>query len=88
MRHTFRRKRATPYQRLLRDPRWQRRRLQVLERDGWACREWGDRTSELQVHHEEYLPGKAPWEVPMRCLVTLCVTCHRKKRRYGYKKRA
>jgi 5-methylcytosine-specific restriction endonuclease McrA len=77
----MRRKRQTPYQRLLRDPRWQRRRLQVFERDGWKCRECGAADRELQVHHTVYLPGAAPWEVPPRTLVTLCITCHRKKRR-------
>ena len=84
-RRPVRRKRQTPYQRLLRDPRWQRRRLEVFVRDGWACRECGERGRELQVHHTVYVAGKAPWEVPMRTLVTLCVTCHRTKRK---KKRA
>jgi 5-methylcytosine-specific restriction endonuclease McrA len=79
----MRRKRVTTYQRLLRDPRWQRRRLQIFERDGWTCRQCGDETSELQVHHTAYIAGAAPWEVPPRMLVTLCVTCHRKLRKKG-----
>jgi 5-methylcytosine-specific restriction enzyme A len=71
----------THYQRQLRDPRWQRRRLHIFERDGWACVECGARDKELQVHHTTYVWGQAPWEAPTRSLVTLCVTCHRKHRK-------
>jgi 5-methylcytosine-specific restriction endonuclease McrA len=71
----------TSYQRLLRDPRWQRRRLQILARDKWTCQECGATERELHVHHTLYVRGKMPWEVPMRSLVTLCVTCHRGHRR-------
>lgn len=77
----LRRPRATAYKRLLRDPRWQRRRLQIFERDGWVCQECGNGGQELQVHHTVYVAGAAPWEVPTQTLVTLCVTCHRKKRK-------
>ena len=77
----LRRTRQTSYQRLLRDPRWQRRRLQVLERDSWTCRECGAEDRELHVHHTVYVAGKAPWEVPPRTLVTLCIDCHRRKKR-------
>lgn len=76
-----RRPRQTPYQRLLRDPRWQQTRLLILARNHWACQECGATARELQVHHTAYVPGAAPWEVPARLLVTLCVTCHKKKRK-------
>jgi 5-methylcytosine-specific restriction endonuclease McrA len=69
------------YRQLLRDPRWQRRRLEVLTRDSWTCQECGTTTKELQVHHKWYVQGKRPWEVPMQALVTLCVGCHGTKRR-------
>lgn len=63
------------YGELLRDPRWQRRRLEVMDRDGWACRHCEADDQELQVHHKRY-SGGAPWEVPMEWLVTLCKDCH------------
>jgi 5-methylcytosine-specific restriction endonuclease McrA len=73
--------RSTAYQQLLRDPRWQKRRLEVFARDKWTCQECRTTTKELQVHHQWYVHGKMPWEVPMQALVTLCVGCHGKKRK-------
>ncbi len=64
------------YIELLKDPRWQRKRLLILERDGWRCRNFGcgDSTTTLHVHHRRYT-GK-PWEAPDEDLVTLCEPCH------------
>jgi 5-methylcytosine-specific restriction endonuclease McrA len=81
-RTALRRKRApklTPYQQRLRHPRWQRKRLEIFERDGWRCQECRAQDKELQVHHRWYVRGAMPWEVPTVALVTLCVDCHRKK---------
>ena len=64
------------YTELLRDPRWQRKRLEILERDEWRCTDCGDSTTNLQVHHRRYLYGKMPWEVPDHWLETLCESCH------------
>lgn len=65
------------YRQRLRDPRWQRKRLEILQRDGWRCRHCGATTRELQVHHVRYVRGKQPWEYPESALVTLCRDCHR-----------
>ncbi len=73
----------TAYQRALQDPRWQKRRLQILERDHWRCTQCGDTQTELQVHHRWYTPGAAPWESPDSALVTLCAPCHGKVRMDG-----
>ena len=59
---------------LLKDPRWQKKRLEILERDGWACKLCGDKESTLAVHHCGY-HGK-PWESPDEELETLCEKCH------------
>jgi 5-methylcytosine-specific restriction endonuclease McrA len=74
-------RRRSAYQQLLRDPRWQKRRLEVFTRDKWTCQECKATTKELQVHHKWYVYGTMPWEVPMQALVTLCVGCHKKKRK-------
>jgi hypothetical protein len=58
-----------------RDPRWQKVRLRVFERDDWKCRKCGATGSNLQVHHKKY-EGTAPWETADRYLVTLCDACH------------
>jgi 5-methylcytosine-specific restriction endonuclease McrA len=46
----------------LKDPRWQRKRLEVMERAGFACEYCGSATETLNVHHGFYEKGKEPWE--------------------------
>lgn len=60
----------------LKDPRWQKKRLEILERDDWACQACFDQESTLHVHHKRYLPKKEPWEYNENLLVTLCESCH------------
>ena len=60
----------------LRDPRWQKRRLQICERDDWACQNCFDTKATLHVHHRYYENGEDPWEADDRALVTLCESCH------------
>lgn len=64
------------YRQQLRDPRWQKRRLEVMQRDGWRCVACGDSQSPLNVHHKRYLRGKPPWASPDADLETRCETCH------------
>jgi hypothetical protein len=71
---------ANSYSEKLRDPRWQKKRLEILERDGWTCRECFDTESTLVVHHRKYLPGKDPWDYPEKLLITLCEGCHEQER--------
>ena len=63
------------YSQKLRDPRWQKKRLQILERDRWACRSCGSSTKNLQVHHVIYRKVD-PWDYPDQALQTLCDSCH------------
>lgn len=60
----------------LRDPRWQKKRLEVLERDNWACQKCYDTKATLHVHHRYYQTGCEPWEYRPDALVTLCEQCH------------
>lgn len=64
------------YQELLRDPRWQRKRLEVMNRFNFRCAacKRGDR--ELHVHHRYYVTGRLPWEYPDSAFVCLCEPCH------------
>lgn len=66
----------TPYARLLKDPRWQKKRLEIFERDGFACRVCGDKTKTLHVHHAVYFPGAKPWDYPNHLLLTMCEPHH------------
>ncbi len=60
----------------LRDPRWQRMRLEIMQRDGFKCLECGDTGETLNVDHGFYEYGRAPWEYPEWSLRTLCQTHH------------
>lgn len=60
----------------LRDPRWQRKRLEVMQRDEFTCRACFDKDSTLNVHHRAYVKGNEPWDYPLDSLVTLCESCH------------
>lgn len=64
------------YAEKLRDPRWQKKRLEVFERDGWACCECANAERNLQVHHLRYVWGRDPWEYDLLDLKTLCESCH------------
>lgn len=68
------------YSEKLRDPRWQKKRLEILERDKWMCQMCGDEQSTLAVHHKRYLAGKEPWEYENHFLMTLCEECHANER--------
>lgn len=62
------------YREKLLDPRWQKLRLRVLERDGWCCVACGESKKTLHVHHGFY-EGE-PWDAPEDTLWTLCEACH------------
>jgi hypothetical protein len=75
---------SAEYAELLKDPRWQRKRLEILQRDGWRCQWCLNPKATLHVHHKRYLPNRAPWEYEDRYLVTLCADCHQ----FDYDERA
>lgn len=64
------------YSEKLRDPRWQKKRLEILSRDEWTCQFCGDKESTLNVHHLIYEQNKNPWEYQDYFLITLCEGCH------------
>ena len=59
----------------LKDPRWQKKRLQILERDEFTCRDCGAKDKTLHVHHCHY-DRRDPWEMEDSLLLTLCEDCH------------
>lgn len=66
----------TPYWALLKDPRWQRKRLETLESVGWECENCGGKENTLHVHHKRYIKGRKPWEYQPDDLSVLCEACH------------
>ena len=67
-------KRQNDYSKKLQDPRWQRKRLEVMQAAGWKCSVCQDDKEELNVHHPDYSAHHEPWEYSnLQCL---CSTCH------------
>ena len=58
------------------DPRWQKKRLEILDRDEWTCQRCGARDKTLHVHHFRYHGNAPPWEAPVDELATVCEPCH------------
>lgn len=58
----------------LKDPRWQKKRLKILERDNWRCQYCNDNKNTLHIHHFSYCDE--PWESEDIELITTCEICH------------
>lgn len=64
------------YAEMLRNPLWQKKRLEIMQRDDFTCQHCGCKGRELQVHHRVYHKGAKPWEYDDSELITLCNQCH------------
>lgn len=62
----------------LKDPRWQKKRLEILQRDDFKCKNCNADDKELHVHHNYYTYGLELWEYDDECYDTLCYDCHYK----------
>ena len=68
---------AKTYYEKLKDPRWQKKRLVVFERDDFACRKCKSKEATLNVHHKRYAKNGDPWGVELEDLITFCEDCHK-----------
>lgn len=66
------------YAEMLKDPRWQKRKSEILTRDKFTCQLCGSTEKTLHVHHLKYIKGNKPWEYCDADLITLCEKCHSK----------
>lgn len=66
----------TTYSEKFKDPRWQKKRLEILTRDNWTCQVCKSTDNTLHVHHKMYLNVENPWEYDNDLLVCLCEECH------------
>ena len=69
-------KKNSEYSQKLRDPRWQKKRLEVMEKANWKCERCNASDKELQVHHGFYEFGREPWDYETCALWCLCKPCH------------
>lgn len=59
-----------------RHPNWQRKRLEVMQRDEFVCQCCFSDETTLNVHHKRYIKGRMIWDYSNDLLVTLCGGCH------------
>lgn len=62
------------YSEKLRDTRWQKKRLEVFQRDEFRCTLCQSKQKTLHVHHLKY--NADPWDAEIDDLKTLCENCH------------
>lgn len=74
------------YSEKLKSPKWQKKRLQILERDDFTCIICGDIESELHVHHRWYEKDTDPWDYPDVVYQTLCKSCHERVKKESREK--
>ena len=65
------------YRSMLRTKAWRVKRLEILTRDKFKCRNCKS-DKRLTVHHLYYIDGFKPWEYSNPSMITLCDKCHRK----------
>jgi hypothetical protein len=73
------------YAEKLKSPKWQKKRLEILERDKFTCCHCDDTEKNLQVHHKYYTKNSDPWDYPNDALITLCEDCHERETYYANK---
>lgn len=66
------------YAEKLKDPRWQKKRLKIMEYANWRCQICGGKDRTLHCHHSYYTRGKQPWQYPDGSIICICETCHEK----------
>lgn len=64
------------YSEKLKSPKWQKKRLEVLNRDDFTCTLCGDTESTLHIHHKSYKKNTEPWDYELDNFQTLCEVCH------------
>lgn len=64
------------YSEKLKDPRWQKRRLERFQAAEFRCQDCDCAEKTLHVHHRYYISKREPWEYPDFALRVLCEDCH------------
>lgn len=58
------------------DPRWQKKRLEVMQEAGFKCQACGSGEKTLNVHHKQYVTNRDIWDYKDDQYATLCEDCH------------
>ena len=65
------------YQEQLKSPKWQKKRLQVLEYYNYECQLCHNDEKELHVHHLIYRDNHLLWDYDITEYAVLCKSCHK-----------
>jgi hypothetical protein len=63
----------------LKHPKWQKRRLEMLNAQNFCCQRCKSNEDTLHVHHRRYVKGRNVWEYDDSELVVLCEFCHQEE---------
>jgi hypothetical protein len=63
----------------IKSPKWQKKRLEVLNLRGFKCEECKNEDKTLHVHHRFYISGRLIHEYDNDVLQVLCEDCHKKE---------
>ena len=63
----------------LKNPKWQKKRLEILNLHGFKCEKCGCEDKELHVHHRFYIKGREVWQYDNDVFQVLCCDCHEKE---------
>lgn len=64
------------YQDQLKSPKWQKKRLDILNLRGFKCEKCNCEENQLHVHHRFYLKNRKAWEYDNDVFQVLCYICH------------
>lgn len=68
---------TVPFKEQYQNPRWQKKRLEIMRRDKWRCRCCNETKKALHIHHLYYQNDLMIWEYDNESYVTLCEDCHK-----------
>ena len=66
-----------PWKDQYKHPLWQKKRLQIMQRDGFHCMICGNSERQLHIHHNRY-DHKLIWKCRSDSMITVCSECHEK----------
>jgi hypothetical protein len=66
------------FQEQIKSPLWQKKRLEILERDEFTCRNCECKDKTLHIHHLYYIKNRMIWNYNNTSLITVCEDCHKK----------
>ena len=69
------------YSEYLKNPKRQKKRLEILSRDNSSCVVCGngiDTDTQVHVHYLSYRKGCMPWEYDINDMRVLCKQCHQR----------